>query len=48
MDKLLSFFADVFDVLGDDLLCVLEQIRLSRKMPGGYNSTFIALIPKLL
>jgi hypothetical protein len=38
---------DFFEVLGEDILKAVEEIRLSRKVPGCFNSTFIALIPKL-
>jgi len=36
----------MFDVLGEDLLRVIELSRTSGKIPGIFNSTFLALIPK--
>ena len=36
----------LFDVLGSDLLRVIEDSRLSGKILAVFNSTFIALIPK--
>ena len=35
----------LFDVLGSDLLRVIEDSRLSSKIPVVFNTTFIALIP---
>eukprot|EP01018_Ginkgo_biloba_P034393 Gb_34571 [translate_table: standard] len=32
---------------GEDLLRVIEEVRLTRKVPGNFNSTFIALIPNI-
>ena len=37
----------LFDVLGEDLLRVIELSRISGKIPVVFNSTFIALIPKI-
>ena len=37
----------LFDVLGEDLLRVIESSRISGKIPGVFNSTFLALIPKI-
>jgi hypothetical protein len=36
-----------FDLLGDDLLRVVEEVRTSGKVMGSFNSTFISLIPKV-
>ena len=36
----------LFDVLGSDLLRVIEDSRLSGKILAVFNSTFVALIPK--
>jgi len=36
---------DFFELLGYDLLRVIEEVILSGKVPGIFNSTFIALIP---
>ena len=46
MDGLLIFFLDLFDILGRDLLQVIEDSRSSGWIPASFNSTFIALIPK--
>ena len=37
----------LFDVLGSDLLRVIEDSRISGKVPAIFNSTFIALILKI-
>ena len=37
----------LFDVLGEDLLRVIELSWISGKIPGVFNSTFLALIPKI-
>ena len=37
----------LFDVLGEDLLRVIELSRLSGKILAVFNSTFLALIPKV-
>ena len=37
----------LFDVLGEDLLRVIELSRVSGKIPTIFNSTFLALIPKI-
>jgi len=42
----IEFFLDLFDLLGNDLLAVLEDSRTSGRFPASFNSTFIALIPK--
>jgi hypothetical protein len=39
-----EFFLDFFDLLGEDLLQVVEEVRRSRKVPVNINTTFIALI----
>lgn len=42
-----DFFLEFFDLLGDDLVRVVEKVRLLGKMPLNINSTFIALIPSM-
>ena len=37
----------LFDVLGEDLLRVIELSWISSKIPAVFNSTFLALIPKI-
>ena len=37
----------LFDVLGEDLLRVIETSQISGKIPAVFNSTFLALIPKI-
>jgi hypothetical protein len=37
---------ELFEVLGDDLLQVMEEVPCNSKISGGFNATFIALIPK--
>jgi hypothetical protein len=43
----IEFFLELYDLLGKDLLQVVEDTRLSGRIPACFNSTFIALIPKL-
>ena len=43
----LEVYRELFDVLGSDLLRVIEDSRLSGKIPVVFNSTFIALIPNI-
>jgi hypothetical protein len=43
-----EFYLDFFELIGEDLLRVVEEVRLLRKVPGSINSTFIALIPSLI
>ena len=42
----IEVYRDLFDVLGLDLLRVVEDSRKSGKIPAVFNSTFIVLIPK--
>ena len=37
----------LFDVLGEDLLRVIELSRISGNIPAVFNSTFLVLIPKI-
>ena len=37
----------LFDVLGEDLLRVIELSQISGKIPAIFNSNFLALIPKI-
>jgi hypothetical protein len=41
-----EFFLDFFDLLGPELLEVVEESRLKGKVIGALNATFLALIPK--
>jgi hypothetical protein len=41
-----KFYEGFFDLLGDDLLRVVEEICIFGKVLGSINSNFIALIPK--
>ena len=43
----IEFFIDLYDVLGADLLKVVEDTRLFGRISACFNSTFIALIPKV-
>ena len=40
-------YRSLFDVLGEDLLRVVEDSRKLGKIPAVFNTTFIALIPKI-
>jgi hypothetical protein len=42
----IDFFLGFFDLLGQDTLRLVEEIRLTGQMPLSLNFTFIALIPK--
>ena len=42
----IEVYRTLFDVMGLDLLRVIEDFRKSGKIPAVFNSTFIALIPK--
>lgn len=44
---IVDFFQDLYEVLGGDLLKVVEDIRMSRRIPVCFNATFITLIPKI-
>jgi hypothetical protein len=41
-----EFFLAFFDIVGDELLEVVEESRLRGRVSGALNATFIALIPK--
>ena len=43
----LEFYLVFFEFLGEDLLCVVEKVRVSRKVLGSINSKFIVFIPKV-
>lgn len=42
----IEFFLELYEVLGMDLIQVVEDTRISGRIPASFNSTFIALIPK--
>ena len=42
----IELFLALYEVLGLDLLQVVEDTRISVRLPASFNSTFIALIPK--
>ena len=41
-----EFYIGFFDLIGDDMLKVVEEYRFAGHVHGPINSTFIALIPK--
>lgn len=41
-----EFYTTFFEILGDDLLKVIEDCRTMGHMHGAINTTFITLIPK--
>ena len=43
----LEVYRCLFDLLGEDLLRVIEISRVSGKILAVFNSTFLALIPKI-
>jgi hypothetical protein len=42
----IEFFLGFFDLIGQDILRLVEEIRLTGQIPLSLNSTFITLIPK--
>ena len=42
----MEVYRALFDVLGSDILRVIEDSRFFGKIPAAFNTTFIALIPK--
>ena len=42
----MEFFAFFFDLVGEDLLEMVEESRRLGKIVGGLNATFLTLIPK--
>jgi hypothetical protein len=42
-----EFYLHFFDLIKDDLLNVVEDVRISGRLAGSLNSTFLALIPKI-
>jgi hypothetical protein len=43
----IEFFRGFYDLIGIDLLKVIEESRTNGRIHGPFNSTFIALIPKV-
>jgi hypothetical protein len=43
----MEFCVEVFGLLSEDLLKVVEEVRTFGRVPISFNSTFIALIPKV-
>jgi hypothetical protein len=41
-----EFFLHFFDLVGEDLLQMVEDSRIKGKVIGSLNSTFLVLIPK--
>jgi len=41
-----ELFHHFFDILGSDLLDVVEESRLNRRVSGSLNATFVALVQK--
>ena len=46
-DWSVDFFIYFFDLVGEDLLAMVEESRILGKIIGGLNSTFLMLIPKV-
>lgn len=42
----IEFFLGLYEILGQDILYVVEDTRASGSIPASFNSTFIAFIPK--
>jgi hypothetical protein len=42
----IEFFIDFYDVLGVDLLRMVEKVRVHGRIPRSLNSNFLSLIPK--
>lgn len=43
----MEFFLAFFDLIGDDLLKLVMEVKDKGKITGSMNSTFLALIPKV-
>jgi hypothetical protein len=43
----IEFYLFFFELLGEDIIWVVEEVRMSRKVSRNINATFIALIPKV-
>ena len=43
-----EFYLEFFKPLGEDLLGVVEEVRISDRIPGSFNATFIVLILGLI
>ena len=43
----IEFFLGLYDLIGGDLLRVMEDTRISGRLSAIFNTTFIALIPKV-
>jgi len=43
----IEFLLELYEFLGNDILKVVEDSRTSGRLPASFNSTFIALIPKI-
>ena len=43
----IEFFLELYDLLGLDLLQVVNDTRITGRISTCFNSTFIALIPKV-
>jgi len=41
-----EFYLDFFKLINKEILKVIEEVRLLRRVPGSIKSTFIALICK--
>ena len=46
ISMVIEFIKVFFNLLGKDLLMVVEEYRLYSKVLGAFNSTFLAMIPK--
>jgi hypothetical protein len=42
----MEFFNGFYDLLEEDFLWVVEEVRMSSEVLGAINSTFLALVPK--
>lgn len=43
----IEFYLEIFEVIGSDILSVVEESRVSGRLEAAITSTFIALIPKV-
>lgn len=42
-----EFIAAIFDLVGNELLAMVEETRLTGIIPGSLNATFLTFIPKV-
>ena len=44
---MVEFFIDILDIFESDLLAIIEEYRINRRILANFNSTFLSLISKV-